>query len=72
MRRWVKVRRSAAGVASVTVTMIDGDFSVSWTSKTYTGQIGAATRDADAYARKSLDEIREAAEHLERIPAEQG
>ena len=58
MKRYVKVRRSAAGATTVTVSLVDGELSASYAAKTYTGQVAEATRTADEYAHRQLDEVR--------------
>jgi hypothetical protein len=58
MKRYVSVRRSAAGATAVTVSLVDGEISARWTVKTYIGNVGDATTTADEYARRALDEIR--------------
>lgn len=58
MKRYVSVRRSAAGATAVTVSLVDGELSAKWTVKTYIGDVAAATTNADQYARRALDEIR--------------
>lgn len=62
MRRYVSVARSAAGATSVTVSLVDGDLSARWTVKTYVGQVGDATKVADEYARRALEEVRQSLE----------
>ena len=62
MKRYVSVKRSAAGASAVTVSLVDGELSARWTVKTYIGDIEAATRQADDYARRALDEVRAALE----------
>lgn len=62
MKRYVSVKRSAAGASAVTVSLVDGELSASWTVKTYIGAIGDATTQADDYARRALDEMRAALE----------
>lgn len=62
MKRYVSVRRSAAGATSVTVSLVDGELSARYTSKTYLGHIEGATSEADAHARQALDEVRKALE----------
>lgn len=58
MREWIKVKHTATSmnVASTTVTctVVDGDLSASWSEKTYTSTIPAATRQARAKAREAL------------------
>ena len=58
MKRYVSVKRSAAGASAVTVSLVDGELSARWTVKTYIGNVADATRTADAYAAKALEEIR--------------
>ena len=58
MKRYVSVKRSAAGATAVTVSLVDGEISSRWTVKTYIGAVGDATATADEYARRALDEIR--------------
>lgn len=58
MKRYVKVNRSAAGASAVTVSLVDGELSAKWTVKTYIGNVADATRTADEYARRALEEIR--------------
>jgi hypothetical protein len=59
MRRYVSVKRAASGTfTTVTVSLIDGDLSARWSVKTYIGNVGAATANADTYARRALEEIR--------------
>ena len=59
MKRYVSVRRSASGASTtVTVTLVDGELSAKWQAKTYIGDIANATRAADDYAARALDEIR--------------
>lgn len=65
MKRYVSVRRSAAGATSVTVALVDGELSARWTVKTYIGSVADATETADAYAHKALDEVRRG---LEEVP----
>lgn len=62
MKRYVSVRRSAAGATAVTVSLVDGELSARWTVKTYIDHIEEATTNADAYARRALDEVRQALE----------
>ena len=62
MKRYVSVKRSAAGASAVTVSLVDGELSARWTVKTYIGDVANATRTADAYAARALDEIRAASE----------
>lgn len=62
MKRYVSVKRSAAGATSVTVSLVDGELSARWTVKTYVGQVADATKVADEYAHRALDEVREALE----------
>ena len=62
MKRYVSVKRSAAGASAVTVSLVDGELSARWTVKTYIGDIGKATKTADDYARRALDEVRAALE----------
>lgn len=58
MKRYVSVRRSAAGATSVTVSLVDGELTAKWTVKTYIGHVEDAVKTADSYAHKALDEIR--------------
>lgn len=58
MKRYVSVKRSAAGATSVTVSLVDGEISARWTVKTYIGSVAEATENADEYAHRALDEIR--------------
>lgn len=58
MKRYVSVKRSAAGATAVTVSLVDGELSARWTVKTYIGSVGDATTTADQYAHRALDEIR--------------
>lgn len=60
MMRYVKV--TYTGAVSVKVTLVDGPISAQWTAKSYLGNIGAATLEADRSARKALDEVRAALE----------
>lgn len=53
MKRYVSVRRSAAGATAVTVSLVDGELSSKWTVKTYIGDVAAATENADSYARRA-------------------
>lgn len=62
MKRYVSVKRSAAGASAVTVSLVDGELSARWTVKTYIGAIGDATTTAEEYARRALDEMRTALE----------
>lgn len=62
MKRYVSVRRTAAGATSVTVSLVDGELSASWSVKTYIGEVSAATREADRFARRALDATRKALE----------
>lgn len=58
MKRYVSARRSAAGATAVTVTLVDGEISARWTVKTYIGDVADATKNADEYAHRALEEIR--------------
>ena len=62
MKRYVSVKRSAAGASSVTVSLVDGELSARWTVKTFIGDIESATKQADVYAHRALDEVRAALE----------
>lgn len=58
MKRYVSVKRSAAGATAVTVSLVDGEISARWTVKTYIGSVADATTTADEYAHRALEEIR--------------
>lgn len=58
MKRYVSVRRSAAGATAVTVSLVDGEIAARWTVKTYIGSVADATKSADEYAHRALEEIR--------------
>lgn len=62
MKRYVSIRRSAAGATAVTVSLVDGELAAKWTVKTYIGHVGDAVENADSYARRALDEARAALE----------
>lgn len=62
MKRYVSVKRSAAGATAVTVSLVDGDLSARWTVKSYIGSVGDAVATADTYAHRALDELREGLE----------
>lgn len=68
MKRYVSARRSAAGVTAVTVSLVDGELSARWTVKTYIDHIEDATKNAEEYALRAMDEMRAA---LEPKPIEQ-
>lgn len=58
MKRYVSVKRSAAGATAVTVALVDGEISSRWTVKSYIGSVADATKTADEYAHRALEEIR--------------
>jgi hypothetical protein len=62
MKRYVSVRRSAAGATAVTVSLVDGDIAAKWTVKTYIGHVKDAVENAEAYALRALEEVREGLE----------
>ena len=66
-RRYVRIARSAAGVSTATVTIVDGDLSAKWSTKTYLGEIGRAVGDAESCARRALEETRAKLDDLERV-----
>jgi len=60
MREWVKARRGANGVTTVTVSLWDGgNLSARYTVKAY-GRIKAAVTEARVGAHRMLEELREA------------
>jgi hypothetical protein len=59
MRRYVSVHRTAAGVTTVTVSLVDGDLSSKYAVKTYTGKISEAVALADKYALGNLQGLRD-------------
>lgn len=58
MKRYVSVKRSAAGATVATVSLVDGELSAKWSVKTYIGHVDDAIKTADHYAHQALDEIR--------------
>jgi hypothetical protein len=57
VKRYVSVKRSAAGATAVTVSLVDGEISARWTVKTYIGNVGDATTAADEHARRALFDL---------------
>lgn len=62
MKKWTKVSRSAAGVTVVTVTLVDGNLSARWSVRTAIGGVKDGMRTATSYAKRALEELREAEE----------
>jgi hypothetical protein len=62
VKRWVSIRRNAAGHTVVTVSLVDGELSSKAEVKTYSGQIEKATKQADKDARTNLEAVKNALE----------
>ena len=53
------VQRGAGGAMSVTCKKTDGNTSVSWAVKCFSTNIADATKEADLYADKALEAVKQ-------------
>lgn len=65
VKEWVKVSRSANNVTVVTVSLVDGNHSVKWSSKTYSHQIKRGLMEARSGAHQALADLKTAIAELE-------
>ena len=65
VKRWIKVGRTAQGVTSATVTLMDGALTAKWAVRSAPGQIKESVKDAEKYAQAALAGMREALAEIE-------
>lgn len=65
VKRWIRVGRTAQGVTSVTVTLMDGVLTAKWSVRSAPGQIKSAVKDAEKYAQEALTAMRSALREIE-------
>jgi|GEM_PF-4618464 len=65
MRRYVSANRSAVGVTTATVSLVDGELSSKYSVKTYTGDLDNAIITAEKHARLNLQALKDGLEVLD-------
>lgn len=65
MRRYVSVHRTATGVTTVTISLVDGDLSSKYSVKSYTGNVDKAVALADKYARENIQGLRDGLDEVD-------
>lgn len=62
MKEWIRVRHTAAGKTSVTVSLVDGNLSASYSTPSVWQDIGKGVRYARSKAHEGLEAARAAVE----------
>lgn len=60
MKEWIRVRHTAAGKTSVTVSLVDGNLSSSYSTPSFWGELDKGVKEARAKAHQGLERIRTA------------
>ena len=64
LKEWLKVTHGANNTTSVTCSLTQGSLSVKWSVKAYSVSIKEGVREARQYARKALQDLKEATVEL--------